>query len=120
MKIIILVALAILAVYSQNDNCKICAQAQTCPKELFSDGDIDAIFNSLIQQIKITSPPVEISKASNTTHSNYTFRWVSKIYVAVVDLTTRNYKIFSFNDQKPENNLASGARQTMNKRNIAN
>ena len=102
MKTIILIALAIIAAIAQQTttNCQICAQVQTCARELFSDADIDLVYTSLIKKLKLNIPPIEISRTTNSSHKNYTFRWVSQVYVAVVELASRNYKVFSLGEQK--------------------
>ena len=84
-----------LAVSQSASSCQICLQVANCSSDLMSDSAIDPIYNSLIQQITYTSPPISILRNQNSNEANYTFSWSNSIYLATLDLASLSYQIIA-------------------------
>lgn len=89
----LLVLLISCAFGQQKIACQVCQRVKQCDQSLLSDGNIDLIYNSIIQQLSITDYPLRIECVKTSAEATYTFSWSADVYQAIVDLKTRDYKV---------------------------
>ena len=73
--------------------CQVCQRAKQCDQSLLYDGNIDLIYNSMVQQLPISDYPLKIECVKTSTEATYIFSWANDVYQAIVDIKTRAYKV---------------------------
>jgi hypothetical protein len=85
-----LIPLLLVALVSgqQASKCQVCSRVRQCDPVLFNDGNIDPIFDALVQQLDLKEYPDVISRTQDAKNAYYSFGWPGRFFLATVDLQT--------------------------------